>query len=116
MLELDDIGSGASTVGRGGMVLLTVGSGTCGAGGSAQAFSGRSNANTGGALSLGTGEGTATTSGAVTLLVGGNSRSGNSRGRESMGIPWEFPFEKWRFLGIPGNSHTGRVLILLGMV
>ena len=42
-------------------------------------------------------------------LVGGNSQTGNSRGRESMGIPREFPFLKWRFLGIPRNSHTGEV-------
>jgi len=41
--------------------------------------------------------------------VGGNSQTGNSRGRESMGIPREFPFLKWRFLGIPRNSHTGEV-------
>ena len=26
-----------------------------------------------------------------------------------MGIPREFPFLKWRFLGIPRNSHTGEV-------
>jgi len=42
-------------------------------------------------------------------LVGGNSQTRNSRGRESMGIPWEFPFLKWRFLGIPRNSNTGKV-------
>ena len=42
-------------------------------------------------------------------LVGGNSQTGNSRGRESMGIPREFPFLIWRFLGIPRNSHTGEV-------
>ena len=42
-------------------------------------------------------------------VVGGNSQTGKSRGRESMGIPREFPFQKWRFLGIPRNSHTGEV-------
>jgi hypothetical protein len=26
-----------------------------------------------------------------------------------MGLPREFPFPKWRFLGIPRNSHTGEV-------
>jgi len=26
-----------------------------------------------------------------------------------MGIPREFPFQEWRFLGIPRNSHTGEV-------
>ena len=26
-----------------------------------------------------------------------------------MGIPREFPFLKWRFWGIPRNSHTGEV-------
>jgi len=47
-------------------------------------------------------------------VVGGNSQTGNSRGRESMGIPREFPFLKWRFLGIPRNSHTGEVYWLYG--
>jgi len=41
--------------------------------------------------------------------VGGNSQTGNSRGRESMGIPREFPFPKWCFQGIPRNSYTGEV-------
>jgi len=54
----------------------------------------------------------------VSALVGGNSQTGNSRGRESIGIPREFPFLKWRFLGIPGNSlefpYRGDILALQG--
>jgi len=49
-----------------------------------------------------------------TAPVGGNSQTGNSRVRESMGIPRKFPFRKWRFLGIPRNSHGGGILALQG--
>jgi len=54
-------------------------------------------------------------------VVRGNSRSGNSRSRESLGIPREFPVRKWRFPGIPmefqmqgGLAPLQRGLYLLG--
>ena len=61
------IRSGEATDGRGGLIVLSVGSGTSSVGGSFQAFAGCSAVHTGGALSLASGEGTTTSSGMITI-------------------------------------------------